>query len=145
MDLDTSGLVVRKAEQSDSDTICALVQQAFEHAERSDGNEQKLVQSLRESESFVPELSLVAELGGTVVGHILFTKAKVDQHTVLVLAPLSVLPKYQKQGIDTVLVETRHKIATDLGYNFVIVLGSDGYYSRFGYISAESVGDFSIF
>ena len=58
-----------------------------------------MVNALRKGESFIPELSLVAEINGKIVGHIMFTRAMVGRDAVLVLAPLSVVPKYQRKGI----------------------------------------------
>lgn len=73
-----------------------VIKEAFTNAEHSDGNEHELVTKLRKSDSFISQLSLVAEINGKIVGHILFTKAIVGNNIVLVLAPLSVLPEYQK-------------------------------------------------
>ena len=95
---------------------------------------------LRESEAYLPELSLVAEVDGTVVGHVLFTEAKVGEQKVLALAPLSVLPEYQRKGIGTALVKEGHRIAKELGYSYSVVLGSEKYYPRFGYVPANQFG-----
>lgn len=59
---------------------------------------------------------------------------------VLVLAPLSVKPKYQKQGIGMALISEGHKIAKELGYQYSLVLGSELYYPKAGYISAKQLG-----
>ena len=83
---------------------------------------------------------MVAEIDGTIAGHILFTKAKVGVNEVLALAPLSVKPDYQNQGVGTALVNKGHEIARKLGYSYVIVLGHETYYSRFGYQPAEQMG-----
>ena len=91
------------------------------------------MEALRNGDSFIPELSLVAEENGTIVGHILFTKARVGTDEVLALAPLSVKPEYQKKGIGTALILEGHRIAKNLGYSHSLVLGSDAYYPRFGY------------
>ena len=66
-------------------------------------------------------LYLVAEMDGKIVGHIMFTRAKVEENTVLALAPLSVLPKYQRRGIGVSLINAGHKIAKELGYVYSIV------------------------
>ena len=60
--------------------------------------------------------------------------------TVLALAPLSVLPRFQRQGIGTALVLEGHRIARKLGYSYSLVLGSETYYPRLGYIPANSFG-----
>ena len=83
---------IRQENQSDYETVYKIIKEAFATAEQSDGNEQDLVVALRNSRAFIPELSLVAVEDKNVIGHILFTKAKVGKNTVLALAPLSVHP-----------------------------------------------------
>lgn len=133
-------MIIRQENKNDLDKVYDLVKSAFREAEHTDGNEQDLVVSLRKSEAFIPELSLVAEVNGKIAGHIMFTKAKVLNDTVLVLAPLSVLPEFQKQGIGTALIKEGHRISRNLGYEYSLVLGSEKYYTLFGYIQAEKLG-----
>lgn len=90
---------IRQETKEDYEEVYNVVKIAFETAEHSDGNEQDLVVSLRNSSSFIPELSLVAIQDNKIVGYILFTKIKIGQHEELALAPLAILPEYQKQGI----------------------------------------------
>ena len=120
--------------------VYRVVKTAFETADHSDGNEQDLVVALRNSDSFIPELSLVAVKEDKIVGYILFTKIKIENHEEIALAPLAVLPEYQKQGIGSMLIEQGHKIAKQLGYHYSIVLGSENYYPKFGYIPATQYG-----
>lgn len=131
---------IRRETSRDHDAVYTLIQEAFASAEHSDGNEQDLVQALRASPAFVPELSLVAEENGSLVGHILFTEAKVGEDTVLALAPLSVRPAAQRRGVGTALIREGHRIAAELGYGYALVLGSATYYPRSGYRPAESFG-----
>lgn len=135
-----NNVIIRREEEKDRDTVYKLVKEAFDSAEEKDGNEQDLVVALRNGESFVPELSLVAEQDGRIIGHILFTEAKVGDYTVLTLAPLSVLPSYQKTGIGTALMNEGHRVANKLGYKYSVVLGSDKYYPRVGYAPADELG-----
>ena len=131
---------IRQESMLEYKTIYNLIKEAFETAEHADGNEQDLVTALRNGHSYIPQLSLVAEINGELVGHIMFTEAKVGSETVLVLAPLSIKPQYQGQGIGSALIKEGHKIAKDLGYQYSMVLGSTLYYQRFGYIPAEALG-----
>ena len=131
---------IRQEIPKDYKLIYNLIKEAFADAEKSDGNEHNLVSALRNSRAFIPELSLVAEYNGKIVGHIMFTKAEIGNSTQLALAPLSVLPQYQRQGIGKALIAQGHKIAKQLGYEYSIVLGSDKYYPQMGYIPTESYG-----
>ncbi len=131
---------IRKAEVQDAKAIYAVVTAAFAGVEHTDGNEVDLVMALTASRSFIPELSLLAEEDGDIIGHIMFTKAKVGTTEVLALAPLSVLPEYQRRGVGAALISEGHHIARQLGYPYAIVLGSDTYYPRHGYVLADTVG-----
>ena len=130
-------LEIRKENVNDYEEVYNVIKTAFEKAEHSDGKEQELVIELRKSNSFIPELSLVALEENKIVGYILFTKIKIGNSTELALAPLAVLPKYQRKGIGTKLIKEGHKIAKQLNYNYSVVLGNNKYYSRLGYITAN--------
>ncbi|MCD8164542.1 MAG: hypothetical protein LUE09_14290 [Synergistaceae bacterium] len=67
-------MIYRREEERDQTEVCRLVERAFENAEHRDGTEHELVARLRKSGAFVPELSLVAEEEGRIVGHIMFTR-----------------------------------------------------------------------
>lgn len=135
---------IRKEETSDYAAVFNVVEKAFENEEHSDHQEQFLVERLRKSAAFVPELALVAELDGEVVGYILLTKIQIiNEHastTSLALAPIAVLPTHQRKGIGERLIKSAHDKATELGFGAVVVLGHENYYPRFGYEPAEKYG-----
>ncbi len=86
-------------------------------------------------------LSLVAEVDGAVVGHVLFTSVTVDSAPDLEgtgLAPLAVDPDYQRQGIGSALVATGLEVLRDQECPFVIVLGHPEFYPRFGFEPASA-------
>ncbi len=89
-------------------------------------------------------LSLVALDGERLVGHILFTPAVIgtpgQQVNGMGLAPMSVLPEYQGQGIGSQLARTGLEMLRQAGQPFVIVLGHPHYYPRFGFKIASQHG-----
>ena len=131
---------IRQETQNDYMRVYEVVKQAFATAEHSDGTEQDLVTALRKSVSFIPELSLVAVENGTIIGHILFTKAYIGEDTELALAPLAVIPAYQRKGIGMALMKKGHSVAKTLGYDYSIVLGHPNYYPKAGYVPAITYG-----
>lgn len=131
---------IRREEKRDYEAVYAVVLAAFAAAEHADGKEQDLVVVLRNSEAFRPELSLVAEEDGVIVGHILFTEITIGGKKALALAPLSVVPVHQKQGIGLALMEAGHQVAADLGYGYSVVLGHEAYYPKAGYVPAKEYG-----
>lgn len=130
-------LNIRQEDVQDHEQVYNVIKAAFEKAVHRDGNEQDLVVALRKSVSFIPELSLVAVSKDKVIGYILFTEIKVGEMTALALAPLAVLPEYQRLGIGAGLIVEGHKIAAQLQYDYSVVLGDPRYYSKFGYIPAS--------
>lgn len=130
-------LEIRQETKKDYEEVYNVVKTAFKTAEQSDGNEHDLVVALRKSNSFIPELSLVAVYENKIIGYILFTKVKIGDSTELALAPLAVLPEYQRKGVGTKLIKEGHRIAKQLNYDYSIVVGSSKYYPKLGYIPAS--------
>ena len=128
---------IRQETSADYPIVFDLIEQAFRDEILSDKKEQFLVERLRKSDGFVPELSLVADINLQIVGYILLTKisieTKTESITSLALAPVAVLPEFQKQGIGSKLIVEAHHIAKDLGYESVVLLGHENYYPKFGY------------
>lgn len=119
-----------------------VVRRAFLNEEYSDPKEHLLVRRIRESDSFIPELSMVAaNQNGEIVGHVLLSKIIIVEGNKstdsLALAPVSVLPEYQKKGIGSKMIHTVLEKAKEMGYPSVIVLGHQDYYPRFGFKQAS--------
>ena len=100
--------------------------------------EANLIVALRDG-GFV-EVSLVAEVNGEIIGHILFSRlfivTKASTVNALSLAPMAVLPSHQRQGIGSRLVEAGLDTCREAGHKIVLVLGHPDFYPRFGF-SAE--------
>ncbi|MDM9584366.1 MULTISPECIES: N-acetyltransferase [unclassified Nostoc] len=99
-------------------------------------NEAKLVEKIRNSDRYISELSLVAEVENIVVGHILFSYIDlVGEETlqVLGLAPLAVRPQFQRQGIGSALIKAGLELAEAKKEAIVIVLGHPHFYTLFGF------------
>ena len=113
------------------------------HGAFGQDKEAKLVDALRRNSTvFIPELSLVAIGNNKIVGHILITKLIIkdnngNMHESLGLAPMAVRPEFQKIGIGGQLIIQGLKIAKELGFKSVIVLGHEQYYPKFGFEPAD--------
>lgn len=103
--------MIRQEQKSDYKSTEKVVEIAFASADQSDQNEHKLVSRIRQSDAFIPELSLVAvdTDNDGILGHILLSKVFINdgkQKTEsLALAPVSVLPDYQHKGIGRSLIQ----------------------------------------
>lgn len=128
--------IIRPETTADSVTIYAVNQQAFDGRDAEPG----LVDAVRKSDGFIPELSLVAEQNNQIVGHILFSRIHLETESgrmpAIALAPMAVRPAYQKQGIGSELVQHGLAECRRLGHAIVIVLGHPTFYSRFGFSAA---------
>lgn len=130
--------IVRQITEADYTTVYNLIKTAFETAEHRDGSEQDFAAGLRNSENYIPQLDLVAEQDGKIIGHIMLTKTYVTQpdgskyHTLLV-APLSVLLEYRSVGAGSALMKEGLRIAQTMGYESAFLIGDPNYYQRFGY------------
>jgi putative acetyltransferase len=132
-------IFIRQEKKEDFEVIRDINSKAF-----GQPNEAQLVDNLRGTDNFIPELSLVAELNGKIVGHILFTRMVIESKSgkipALSLAPVAVIPGHQNQGIGTELVKKGLEECRKLGHKIVIVVGHPNYYPRFGFYSARSRG-----
>ena len=137
-------MILRQEEPKDYQAVFALIEQAFRDEQYTDHQEQFLVERLRKSAAFIPELSVVAVADNQIAGYILLTKLYIQhqqqQIPSLALAPIAVLPSEQGKGIGAALIEYAHEKARSLGYKSVILLGHEKYYPRFGYKKAASFG-----
>ena len=101
-----------------------------------------LVERLRERDKAL--ISLVAVKDEAVVGHIMFSPVTVaiapQDLRAVALAPLMVLPEYQRQGIGSMLARKGLYECAKAGYDMVVVLGHSSYYPRFGFVRARDYG-----
>jgi predicted N-acetyltransferase YhbS len=99
-----------------------------------------LIEKIRKGENFIPDLSLVAEINNRIVGHILFSKIKIVGDSIfesIALAPMAVIPAFQKQGVGSKLIKKGMAKAKELGFDSIIVLGHKDYYPKFGFERAS--------
>jgi putative acetyltransferase len=128
---------MRAERPGEEDAIADVTTRAF-----GKQREARMVEAIRASDGFVPELSLVAELDGEIVGHVLLSYVGIagDPRRVLELGPMSVAPEHQRQGIGSALVRKALRLADERGEPLVLVLGHPWYYPRFGFRPASQLG-----
>jgi len=137
-------MIIRPERREEFPQIHELVKVAFQTAKVSDDDEQNFVDRLRRGEGYIPELALVAEEGGKLVGHIMLTRAHVtngdDRHESLLLAPISVVLEHRGRGVGSALIRKSFELAAGMGYTSMLLVGDPAYYQRFGFKQAASFG-----
>jgi putative acetyltransferase len=130
-------VAVRDESPADVGAIRDVVLRAFEQPAEAD-----LVDALRRAGKAT--ISLVAERDGRVVGHVLFSPVTLAEAPPAPfasgLAPLTVLPAAQRQGVGGALVRAGLARCRAAGHAYVVVLGSPAYYGRFGFVDAARYG-----
>jgi putative acetyltransferase len=128
---------IRAETRDDWEAIAAVTEAAF-----GKPREARMVDAIRASDAFAPELSLVAEEDGDIVGHVLLSYVELEdsERRLLELGPMSVAPDRQRSGIGTALVREALRRADARGEPLVLVLGHPEYYPRFGFRRASELG-----
>ena len=117
---------------------------SVERAAFARDDEAELVAALLQDPTAQPSLSLLAFMVNKPVGHVLFTNvvlAGASRHVpVAILAPLAVLPEFQRQGVGRALIEQGASMLTASGVQLLFVLGDPAYYTRCGFVPAATYG-----
>jgi putative acetyltransferase len=127
------GLVIRPETPDDHGAIARIVSAAF----GSDA-EARLVEAIRNSSAYIPDLALVAELDGELVGHVMVSYADLEddaghRRPIANLSPLAVAPEFQRRGIGSTLVRSVTAEADRRGEPLVVLEGDPKYYGRLGF------------
>ena len=130
-----SDVTVQTTSPDDYPEVANLVERAF-----GGTGEVELISRLRENNDVL--LELVGRKNGILTGHILFSRVKITgkNHDAVALAPLAVLPEFQKQGVGSLLIQTAHTKLVAAGETLSLVLGDPAYYGRFGYEHLRAAG-----
>jgi predicted N-acetyltransferase YhbS len=140
------GLVLRDEQPGDREALLALTAEAFAISPVTglpvDGTpiEVGVLRELFECPEYIPALSIVAELGGEIVGHVISTRGWVGELELLGLGPISVHPHFQRQGIGSALMHESASRAEAAGEPGIALVGNPASYGRFGYVPSRSFG-----
>jgi putative acetyltransferase len=133
-------VLVRRATAADTGDVRAIHAAAFARpGRRRPVEEVALLDGLLAAGDVLDALSLVAEVDGELVGHVVCSRAAVEAHAVAALGPIGVRPEHQRRGIGSALVHTALGAADALELPLVGLLGSTEYYPRFGFVPSTRV------
>lgn len=134
-------MLIRREAPADIPAIAQVHRRAFRTRYDGPPVEDRLVDALRADPGWVPAPSLVAEdAAGSVIGHVVATEGRVGTVRAVGVGPLGVLPERQRGGTGAALMHAVIAAADALDYPLAALLGEPGYYRRFGFVPATSLG-----
>ena len=144
----TEPLTIRPERPADYAAVLRLTYEAFQTLDypgRRRIDEHFLYSLLQGCPFVIPGLCFVAERGGELVGHILYTRSLVrrpdgTETETITFGPLSVLPKYHRQGIGRALVRHSMEKAREMGFGAVLIVGVPDYYPKLGFRRGRAFG-----
>lgn len=135
---------IRQQTETDYAEILDFIEHAFQTARVTGGEEREMVVRIHKSDRFIPELSLIAEINGELIGYIMLSKTTVtngDQlHEALLLGPVCTKEEVRNQGIGGQLIKKALQVAESIGFTSVFLAGDRHYYRRFGFVPASKYG-----
>lgn len=137
--------LIRTETSADYRTVEHLTREAFWNVYRPGCTEHYVLHRYRSLPEFIPELSLVLELEGQIIGHIMYSHAQIqcDDGSILpimIFGPVSIHPDFQNQGYGSFLILKSLEQAARLGCGAVAITGNPDYYLRFGFHPASQLG-----
>ena len=130
-------VIIRPERRQDKQRIRQINVEAF-----GSEAESNLIEVLRNSGILL--ISLIAEVNGEVIGHILFSpvdlRGNKSNVSIAGLSPMAVMPKWQRKGMGSMLVKEGLRLCKESGYAAVVVLGHPEYYARFGFAPSVRYG-----
>jgi predicted N-acetyltransferase YhbS len=135
-------ITIRNEEETDYESVEAITRKAFWNLYVPGCVELYLVHVMRSHQDFVPELDLVIELDGEVIGNIMYTKTKLIDESgevkdILTFGPVCILPEYQRKGFGKKLMEYSFEQAAALGYDVIVIFGNPNNYVSRGFKSCK--------
>ncbi|EHR32363.1 GNAT family N-acetyltransferase [Helcococcus kunzii] len=137
---------IRKETLEEHKIVENIVRESFWNLYQPGCNEHLILHNFRGKNHYIDELSNIILVDGIIVGQIMFSKAELtnikngEKLDIIVFGPVSILPKYQKQGIGERLIRDAISRARDLDYNYILIFGNPQYYHKFGFKTAQHYG-----
>ena len=135
-------VIIRNETPADYEAVEVMTRRAFYNLYVPGCNEHYLVRVMRTHPDFVPELDLVLELEGRIIGNVMYTKTRLvdeagEEKHILTFGPVCIAPEYQRLGYGKLLLEHSFERALALGYDVIVIFGNPNNYVSRGFISCK--------
>lgn len=136
---------IRPETPSDYRAAEELTWEAFWNVYRPGCTEHYVLHCFRGQKDFVPELDLVMEKDGKLIGHIMYARAKIQADDgrkipVLAFGPVSIAPEYQRKGYGKALLDASMEKAAELGAGAICIEGNPDFYGKSGFVAGSTKG-----
>lgn len=140
-----NNIIIRRETPADYAAVEHLTREAFWNVYRPGCTEHYVVHVLRSDPDFVPELDLVMERDGQLIGHVLYMRAKImadDDREIpmMTFGPISIRPDLQRQGLGKYLLDASMERARELGAGALCIEGNIEFYGKSGFVVAGTKG-----
>lgn len=143
----TKDLTIRVETQKDYKAVETLTREAFWNVYRPGCLEHYVLNQFRSREDFIPQLSLVLEKDGEIIGHIMYAKAGIALNSggkmpIMTFGPFSIAPQHRRKGYGAYLLNCSMKKAKEMGAEALAITGDINLYGKFGFEIAKNKGIF---
>lgn len=138
-------LMIRRENPEDYAYVENMTREAFWNVYRPGCSEHYLLHTYRNDPDFIPELDLVLELDGEIIGHVMYVHSQIKaddgrQIPIVTFGPISIAPQWQGKGYGKHLVTESMKLAAQMGAGAVAITGSNVFYGKCGFVIAHTRG-----
>ena len=138
-------IIIRKEIPADHRTVENLTREAFWNVYRPGCLEHYVLHSFRSDPAFVPELNLVMEREGEIIGHIMYVRSAIRtddgrELPIMTFGPISIAPALQRKGYGKILLDCSMAKARDMGAGALAITGNIGFYGKSGFVVSRTRG-----
>ena len=138
-------ITIRPETEGDDRAVENLTREAFWNVYCPGCMEHYVLHCFRTDPAFVPELDLVMELNGTLIGHIMYARSEIacsDGRAlpIMTFGPISIAPEYKRQGYGKCLLDYSMEKAKEMGAGALAITGNILFYGKSGFVPAKSKG-----
>lgn len=136
--------LIRQEQKKDYRVVEELVREAFWNVYRPGCQEHYVLHCFRSAKDYVPELALVMEVGGKIIGQIMFVRAELELEDgktlpIMTFGPISVVPQHKRQGYGLALLNFALTKAQEMGVGVVAMAGNIDFYGKAGFVPAKNL------
>lgn len=143
--IDMKKITFRNETPEDYRNVENLTREAFWNVYKPGCDEHFILHNFRTRSEFVPELDILMEEGGILVGHVMFARAEIKLNNggilpIMTFGPISIAPNFKRKGYGTILLRHAMEKAKEMGSGALAITGNIGFYGKSGFVAAKTKG-----